>query len=142
MKDFEFAKDRSNPKKNLWYRVKIKSYEFLSLFPVINVKLMDKAKDAIYNRFTWNEEIAVKVLDYALPKSLEYMESEHGDYYYYSTAWASDSLLKNVPLLRRKWAEKFYFQLIMFLCETYQKDGYDKRIYSDDGTYIEFTKIE
>lgn len=141
MKDFEYAKkqaEKAKKKKMRWWvrigndRVYIWA---LPLYPL--VILADKFDNWKYNRLVWDEAKAKKVLDYALPDTLEYIAEE--DTYYFNTCWNFSK--KHVPWYLRPWARKFANKLTDYLVDTYQKDGYKKEFEEDwDYNWVKFTK--
>lgn len=140
MKDFEYAKKKNaHKRKRRWWVVSCGRYEVylwaLPLYPLF--LLSEKIKDWQYERLVFTEERANRVLDYALPRVLEYIAEE--DAYYFNTCWNLGK--KNVPWHLRAWTRKFHSKLIDFLIDTYQKDGYKKEYEKDYfDNWVKFTK--
>lgn len=139
MKDFSYCKKKDIKK---WYKIRWKKYEFIfCFFPIV---LMFHIADIIYNKIwllryhnaKWNDEKAHKILDYMLPNLLEY-EEEVG--YYLEPEWVNFGIRHNIPRRYRFWSKKFNGNLVVYLCESYEKDGYEKYIKKDNyDTWIIF----
>lgn len=142
MKDFEYAKkqaEKQAKKKKMRWWVRIGNDRvYIWALPLYGfVILADKFDNWKYNRLIWDEAKAQKVLDYALPKTLEYIAEE--DAYYFNTCWNLGK--KNVPWYLRSWASKFANKLTDYLVDTYQKDGYEKEFIEDDyDNWVVFRK--
>ena len=139
MADFNKAKRTNNGKK--WYVVNTKNYQVyfwaLPLLPI--VIMIDKFKNWQYERRTWNDEKAKKVLDKILPKVLDYVEEE--DAFYYCMCWTEWGLVDNAPLIHREWVKKFKYDLHQFILKSYENKDYDKTLVREyDETWIKFTE--
>ena len=135
MKDFTYAKkkdERKSRRNKKWYIIYTKKYSYYiwaaPLIPIFELK--DIIKQNRYNKRVWDEEKAKKVLDHTLPYFLNYNDDE--DAYFFNKDWGCESAIaKKSPLHLRKWANKFSFDIIHYLVNSYQKDGYVKTIEED-----------
>lgn len=132
MSKFDNAKKKALRKGYKMPVVKIGTYYqvpvlALPLFPF--VYCADRYQGWSYNRRTWSEEKATKVLDKVLPKCLEWVEEDNA--YYYSMCWGTSSLWRKANPIDRKWARKFSSKLLDFLECGYENTDYTKTIKND-----------
>ena len=141
MSKFDNAKKRSLRKGNKMPVVKIGAYYqvpvlALPLFPF--VYCWDRYQEWSYNRRTWDEEKATKVLDKVLPKCLEWVEEDNA--YYYCMEWSTNQLWENAGI-HRKWALKFSGKLKNFIEEGYENKNYTKTVeYDGYETWVKFVE--
>lgn len=141
MSKFDSAKKRSLRKGNKMPAVTIGTYYqvpvlALPLFPF--VYCWDKYIEWSYNRRTWSEKKATKVLDKVLPKCLEWVEEDNA--YYYCMEWPTNQLWENAGI-HRKWALKFSGKLKNFIEEGYENKNYTKTIEPPcDETWVKFVE--
>lgn len=141
MSKFDNAKKKALRKGNKMPVVKIGKYYqvpvlALPLFPF--VYCWDRYQERSYNRRTWSEEKATKVLDQILPKCLEWVEEDNA--YYYCMEWSTSLLWKNAGV-NRKWALKFSGKLRDFIKEGYENKNYTKTVESDwYETWVKFVE--
>ena len=139
MADFNKAKRTNNGKK--WYVVNTKNYQVyfwaLPLLPI--VIMIEKLENWQYERRTWSEEKATKVLNKVLPKVLEYVEEDNA--FYYCMGWSPCSLYRKAPCYYYKWAEKFSYKLQRFIRDGYENEDYAKTIENDGyDVWIKFSE--
>lgn len=132
---FEKAKNKS---KKPWYMVGTENYQIpvwvLLIAPFV------KISNWFYDRIKWNEHKATKVLNYVLPKILDYDKDE--DAYYYCMDWGTYNLWHKAPLKYRWFAYKYEFNLHYFIKEGYMVKGYCKSVMNDGyNEWVEFRPI-
>lgn len=137
MTTFERAKkkkEKQNKKK--WWIIKTKNYTIpIYLLPLaIFIIPCDKLKKYVYNSMAWSEEKAKKVLDKMLPRRLEWDDDE-GNYYCYIRKWGWWYSQNNVPLIYRKWTNKFNYELRKYFVEKYEHEYYTKTVLNDDDEW-------
>lgn len=143
MTTFERAKkkkEKQNKKK--WWVIKTKNYAIpIYLLPLAIFAIpCDKLKKYFYNSTTWSEEKAKKVLDKILPRRLEWNEEEK-HYYCYVRKFGWWYSQNNVPLIHRKWVNKFSHKLREYFVEKYEHEYYTKEVLDDyDWHLIIFTE--
>lgn len=141
MSKFDNAKKRALRKGNKMPVVKIGTYYqvpvlALPLFPF--VYCWDRYQEWSYNRRTWSEEKATKVLDKVLPKCLEWVEEDNA--YYYCMEWSTNQLWENAGI-HRKWTLKFSGKLKNFIEEGYENKNYTKTVeYDGYETWVKFVE--
>ena len=132
MKNFDKAKKQNKNKNKKWYILHTKNYSYyiwaLPLLPF--VILVDYIKHWHYNQLTWSNEKAIKVLNKALPKIIEWIEEDKS--FYYCMDWGTSQLYNNAPFFSRKWARKFARKLQCFIKEDFEIEGYKKSIEIDN----------
>lgn len=136
MKDFTYAKRKSQPRKP-WYIVKIGTRNiYLWSLPLLPFDIFyNKIYDYRWKRNEWSEKKAAKVLDCVLPYVLEYDEKH--DVYYHNMNWHMKNTFKrHAPLGTKTFVVKHYYEISNYLVNEYQKDGYEKRFYTEDGEVI------
>lgn len=97
--------------------------------------------DLIRNRDTWSEKKAKKTLDKNLCNVLDYNKEEKT--YNYCVDWQSFGLAYKAPFYYKNWMKKYSRKLHQYLINTYEAEGYTKKIEIDDyGTkWIVFKKV-
>ena len=147
MKSFEYAKKRSEKKRNAnrkkWWIINTKNYSvYIWALPLLPFVLIhDKISDYCYKRRVWNEETARKVLNHALPYILEWVEEDNA--YYYCMDWGNSSLWEKAPITKRKWARKFAYDLQRFIKEGYENPNYAKSVENDGyDTWVKFEPLQ
>ena len=132
MKNFDKAKKQNKSNNKKWYILHTKKYSYyiwaLPLLPF--VILIDYIKDWYYNRLIWSNERAIKVLNKALPKIIEWVEEDKS--FYYCMDWGTSQLYNRAPFFSRKWARKFAWKLHRFIKEEFEIEGYKKSIETDN----------
>ena len=143
MKDFSYAQKKAQKKnKKPWYVIPTKKYGGIYLWglPLLPILIFhEKFSNWMYARREWSEAKATKVLDYALPHTLEWVEDDKA--YFFCMEWRTN--FKNyVPFYLKKWASKFNFKIGEYLLHYYEKDGYIKTVEKDEytDTWIKFEK--
>ena len=139
MKDFSYCKKKDVEK---WYIVSWKGYKFAFIFfPLVVIhflysKLKRKCVKYIDKRLKWNEKKAKIILDFALPYALDYDCNRNE---YYTSLGGLSYGLRKIPRKYRYWAGNFNSDIMYYLIESYEKDGYEKHIEKDSyGTWIIF----
>lgn len=131
MKNFEYAKTKGKNNKKKWWIVNTSRYSIyiwaLPLYPF--VALYIKLVNWNYNRKTWDEKKATKVLNCALPYVLEWVKEDNA--FYYCMSWHGYTICSRAPFLLRGWAVKFRYKLIDYLKEGYENPQYIKTIEND-----------
>lgn len=139
MANFNKAKRTNNGKK--WYVVNIKNYQvYFWALPILPIVIMiEKLENWQYERRTWSDEKATKVLNKVLPKVLEYVEEDNA--FYYCMDWSSCTLYSKAPCYYYKWARKFSYKLQKFIRDGYENEDYVKTI-EDDGydVWVKFSE--
>ena len=132
MKNFDKAKKQNKSNNKKWYILHTKNYSYyiwaLPLLPF--VILVDYIKHWYYNRLIWSNERAIKVLNKALPKIIEWVEEDKS--FYYCMDWGTSQLYNRAPFFSRKWARKFAWKLHRFIKEEFEIEGYKKSIETDN----------
>lgn len=132
MKNFDKAKKQNKSNNKKWYILHTKNYSYyiwaLPLLPF--VILVDYIKHWYYNRLIWSNERAIKVLNKALPKIIEWVETDKS--FYYCMDWGTSQLYNRAPFFSRKWARKFAWKLHRFIKEEFEIEGYKKSIETDN----------
>lgn len=132
MKNFDKAKKQNKSNNKKWYILHTKNYSYyiwaLPLLPF--VILVDYIKHWYYNRLIWSNERAIKVLNKALPKIIEWVEADKS--FYYCMDWGTSQLYNRAPFFSRKWARKFAWKLHRFIKEEFEIEGYKKSIETDN----------
>ena len=132
MKNLDKAKKAKQKQNKKWYILHTKKYSYyiwaLPLLPF--VILIDYIKDWYYNRLIWSNERAIKVLNKALPKIIEWVEEDKS--FYYCMDWGTSQLYNRAPFFSRKWARKFAWKLHRFIKEEFEIEGYKKSIETDN----------
>ena len=85
-KDFSYAKERAyKAHKKKWYVIGVGKYScYIWSLPLVPfVWIYDKWKEYLWESCKWNEKMAAKVLDCALPHFLDY-DAENNEYSYCS----------------------------------------------------------
>ena len=139
MADFNKAKRTNNGKK--WYVINTKNYQvYFWALPMLPIVIMiDKLKNWQYNRRTWNDEKAKKVLDKILPKVLDWVEEDSA--FYYCMDWSDWGLYHNAPIGYRNWVKKFRYELQKFICYGYENEKYTKTVENDGyGVWVKFSE--
>ena len=139
MADFNKAKRTNNGKK--WYVINTKNYQvYFWALPMLPIVIMiDKLKNWQYNRRTWDDEKAKKVLDKILPKVLEWVEEDNA--FYYCMSWSDWGLYDNAPIGYRNWVKKFRYELQKFIRYGYENEKYTKTVESDGyDIWVKFTE--
>lgn len=143
MNNVKFKKPTAKRKRTRKFGyVRTKNYECFFLFlPLIPLALLlDWLNSKYYKSLKWNDHIADKVLDYCLPKKVEY--DEKTDSFYYDVNWYSTI---GIPFGYRKWYQKFNYRLDDYLVNKYNPKGYSKTVDKENNYYstvVIFKKIE
>ena len=128
MKNNTFDKAKVPKKKNSkkWYIINGKKYSYyiwaLPLLPF--VILYDTLEERANKRRVWSAERATKVLNYVLPKVLEWVEEDKA--YYYCMDWGTSDLWRKAKHRDRKWARKWEYDLRDFIKDGYENENYSK----------------
>lgn len=142
MADFNKAKRKKINNSKKWYVINTKNYQvYFWALPILPIIIMiDKFENWQYERRTWNDEKAKKVLDKILPKVLEWVEEDNA--FYYCMSWSSWSLYNHAPFGYRKWVKKFNYELQKFIRYNYEDEKYIKTIEDNDydDIWIKFSE--
>ena len=136
-----FEKAKNKPKKP-WYMVNTKNYQIpLLVLPIAPIVIgISKLSDWFYDRIKWDERKATKVLNYVLPKILDYDKDE--DAYYYCMGWGTYSLWHKAPLRYKCFVKKYHLGLHSFIKDGYMVKGYCKSVINDGyEEWVEFRPI-
>lgn len=149
MKDFSYAKERAyKAHKKKWYVIGVGKYScYIWSLPLVPfVWIYDKWKEYLWESCKWNEKMAAKVLDCALPHFLDY-DAENNEYSYCSKwNYAGWNFAKHVSIGLKTFTRKFIREIKDYLFNEYQKDGYEKWLEKPDmfdrEVYVVFKKID
>lgn len=132
MKKLDKAKKAKQKQNKKWYILHTKNYScYIWALPLLPfVIFIDYIKDWYYNRLIWSNERAIKVLNKALPKIIEWVEEDKS--FYYCMDWGTYQLYNNAPFFSRKWTRKFARKLQRFIKEDFEIEGYKKSIEIDN----------
>ena len=141
MKNNTFDKAKAPKKKSnkKGYIIDGKKYSYyiwaLPLLPF--VVLYDALEERANKRRVWSAERATKVLNYVLPKVLEWVEEDKA--YYYCMDWGTSDLWRKAKRRDRKWARKWEYDLRDFIKEGYENENYSKSVEKDYyDTWVKF----
>jgi hypothetical protein len=134
MTKFDKAKrkvERNKRMKKFNPYIYVGKYEFFVLaLPLAPFFLAwEKYKEWKYQRMEWDEKKATKVLDYVLPKTLEWNEEDNAFFYY--LGWSPSMISSNARIIDKKWCRKFGYDLREFIKEGYENSNYIKTIEED-----------
>lgn len=144
MTKFDRAKrkvERNKKMKKFNPYIYIGNYEFFVLaLPIAPFFLAwEKFNNWNYKRMEWDEERATKVLDYVLPKTLEWVEEDNAFLYY--LGWSPSIISNNARIIDKKWCRKFDYDLRSFIEEGYENPNYTKTIEEDDyNDWVKFVE--
>lgn len=144
MTKFDRAKrkvERNKRMKKFNPYIYIGNYEFFVLaLPIAPFFIAwEKFDDWNYKRMEWDEERATKILDYVLPKTLEWVEEDNA--FYYCLEWSPSKISNSAKIIDKKWCKKFEYDLRRFIKKGYENSDYTKTIEEDwDGTWIKFVE--
>ena len=144
MTKFDKAKkrvSRNRRMKRFHPYVYINDFEiFILALPLVPfVVAWEKFKDWNYQRMKWDKERAVKVLDYVLPRTLEWNEEDNAFFYY--LGWSPSMISNNARIIDKKWCRKFEYELRSFIGKGYENPNYTKTIEEDyDNDWVKFVE--
>ena len=129
-------KKKSNKKRSIINGKKYSYYIWaLPLLPF--VILYDTLEERANKRRVWSAERATKVLNYVLPKVLEWVEEDKA--YYYCMDWGTSDLWRKAKRRDRKWARKWEYDLRDFIKDGYENENYSKSVEKDYcDTWVKF----
>ena len=136
---FDKAKETKKKSNKKWYIINGKKYSYyiwaLPLLPF--VILYDTLEERANKRRVWSAERATKVLNYVLPKVLEWVEEDKA--YYYCMDWGTSDLWRKAKRRDRKWARKWEYDLRDFIKDGYENENYSKSVEKDYcDTWVKF----
>ena len=109
----------------------------LPIFPFIVV--WEKLKDWNYQRMKWDEKKAIKILNYVLPKTLEWDEEDNA--FYYCLEWSPSGFSNSARIIDKKWCKKFKYDLRDFIEKEYENPNYIKTIERDwEESWVKFVE--
>lgn len=144
MTKFDKAKrkvERNKRMKKFNPYIYVGNYEFfilaLPLAPFFIAR--EKFDNWNYKRMKWDEKRATKVLNYVLPKTLEWNEEDNAFFYY--LGWSPSVISNKARIIDKKWCRKFEYDLRSFIGKGYENPNYTKTIEEDYGNdWVKFVE--
>lgn len=143
MKNFDYATTKKPKRKFRIPRIEWKEY---SIHPIaLPLALIfipyDMAKKKYYKNLEYDVKKAQKVLDYWLPYVLE-ADGDNTLWYCLNWHYGGYSMCRHLPIGYKTFAKKFGRQILDYLENDYNKDGWSKS-FDNDGydKWIKFERI-
>lgn len=154
IKTLEYTKRKYNKKHNRkkskkpTIHVNNRDYYIWAMLFIPFIELYRFIDDKTWQEMEWNEAKANKILDYVVPYIFDYNKSDDRfnvliDKYSVTNYSVANHILRKSPFRYRRWVRKFKYNILDYLENSYEYDGYDKTIEEYYGyKYVVFRKTE